>query len=118
MTKCSFDLPSMEEIVKQIEECKSLARKTALEFKLITKKSLDEDIFACELMPYTQKITKKSKMIQNTVPITVTTQLKQSDSNGICLKNFAEKTEIEETSPYIELHFENQTHRTERLAKT
>lgn len=113
MTKCSFELPSMVEIANQIEECKLLALDTAQKFKLITKKeSFDQNIFACEIIPYVHKITKKSQLMQNTVPITTTKQLKLSDLNGICLKNFAEKTKIEENSPFVELHFENQTNRT------
>lgn len=110
--KKSFELPSMEEIINQIDQCEIMAIKTALEFKLITKKeSTDSSIFICKINPYVHKITKNLPSIQNTVPITTTKQLKLSDLNSICLKNFPAKTEIEENS-LVELHFKNQTHRT------
>lgn len=111
--KHSFELPSMEEIVNQIEQCKTLALKTALDFKLITKKeSNDTSIFTCKVNPYVTKMTQKSSLMQNTVPITTTKQLQLSDLKSICLKNFPTKTEIDENSPFVELHFKNQTHRT------
>lgn len=113
MTKCSFVLPSMKEIVNQIEQCKLLALETAHDFKLFTKKeSYDRNIFACEIIPYVPRSTKKSQLMQNTIPITTIKQLKVSDLKGICLKNVEEKTKIEENSPFVELHFKNQTHRT------
>lgn len=49
--------------------------------------------------------------MRNTVPITTTKQLQLSDLSSICLKIFPEKTEIEESSPFVELLFENQSHR-------
>lgn len=110
--KKSFELPSMQEIIGQIEQCKSLTLETALEFKLCTKKDVDDsDIFTCKISPYVHKVTKKSRLMLNTIPIT-TKQLEVSDLNGICLKNFPAKTKIEENSPFVELYFENQLHRT------
>lgn len=63
--------------------------------------------------PYVQKNTKKSPSMQNTVPITI----QQSNSNYLIWiifvwKKIPAKTEIEENSPFDELHFENQSHRT------
>lgn len=112
--KRAAKLPSFKEIIAQINQCKVLALKTALDFKIITKKdSKDSNIFTCEVNPYvSKKKTKKSSFLQNTDPITTTKQLQLSDLNSISLKNFPEKTDIDENSPFVELHFKNRTHRT------
>lgn len=99
-------------LLVKMEQCKMMALKTALDFKLITKKRFrDPNIFICKVNPYIPKITKKKSFMQNTVPIPTPKQLHLSDLNNICLKNFPEKTEIEENSPFVELQFENQLHR-------
>lgn len=96
----TFELPSLEQIIEEVEQCKSDAIKTAIQFKLITEKEIHQpDIFSCKIKPYTPTRTQKDQL----TPIMITKELKLSDLRGINLKNFPEKTDIDESSPFIEL---------------
>lgn len=105
----SFELPTIAKIVKEIEQCSTNAIETALQFDLITEDdAYDPELFSCSIKPYSPKPeARESPKLILTPRI-----LKLSHVNGITLKNFAStKVCVDETSPLIELFFENNTKR-------
>lgn len=101
-TSCleSFELPTLEQIIEEVEQCKSDAIETAIQFKFFTEEeSHQPNLFSCEIKPYTPKRTRKNQ----SKPKIITEEFQLSDLRGINLKNFPEKTDIDENSPFVEL---------------
>lgn len=103
----SFELPTITNIVKKIEQCDTNAIETALQFNLITEDDAnDPELFSCSIKPYSPK----PEAGESPKLILTPRILKISHFNGITLKNFAStKICVDETSPLIELFFESNT---------
>lgn len=105
-----FPLPSLEEIVAIIDQCAEDAIEVAQSLNLITENDrADKELLSCKINPYSppQNIEEKPKSNLKLQ------RLKLSDFDGMTLKNFAASKEVvDESGPYVELRFDNNTKRT------
>lgn len=108
--KC--ELPTLEEIYKQIEASKGVAIKDALNIGLLKKKQASNSkIYACKVNSIDSKgsIPEKKTMPQHQKPQKTSIAEKSKillQLHGTLLKNYSDKFEnkfIDETSPYTEI---------------
>lgn len=117
--RCNFTLPSIQEIIDEIEACKSDAIKYALEVGLITRKNEKSISLTCGIdkLPFRNnerswldidEESETSAIYEDEVePKQVPEQELRLDS--LLLPNFAEKfidQEIPDTSPYVEVFYD------------
>lgn len=107
-SKFCFELPSREEIIKEIEFCQRAAVLTATKLGLISK-SEPNKIYTCKINPFTEN--KKSKLKTHIKPTKQYTHtIKLRDLKNIQLIDYTGKIKrqvIDETSPYAEIQCNN-----------
>lgn len=105
----TFPLPSLQEIVQEIEKCTADAIDVAQRLNLITENDLnDKELLSCKISPYSPppNVEKDTKSNINMRP------LKVSDFDGITLKNFSSQhAVVNESGPYVELRFDDYSKR-------
>lgn len=99
----TFDLPSISDIINEIENCQRDAISTAKECGLISRKPAKN--YACNLKPHSLISNERVKSLKPD-PILLLQRLKyaQFDLSNIKLKNYEYKfdiNEIDESSPYV-----------------
>lgn len=105
----TFSLPSLEEIIRVIEQCEVDAIELAKKMNLITENDLtDTELLSCSVNPYIlpKNVEKEPMLNINIKPF------KHSDFCGLTLKDFsANKNDIDENGPYVELRVDNNSKR-------
>lgn len=102
-----LNLPTLDELFVQIENCKRDALHDAIQIGLITAKQAENFDFACKISPYNIKSPGKArseKKSRHPKPVLFPTW------RGLLLKNFAEKFSdrtVDQNSPYVELSGSN-----------
>lgn len=105
-TENLFELPTKEQIIKEIEKCKQNVIQSAIKIGLISESKARNYSFDCKIESRAPKLeTSKQDFVVDT-----NNQKLKSDCSlnlsTIMLKNFSEKfvnKEINETSPYVEI---------------
>lgn len=106
-----YPMPSLSEICAVVDECAEDAIQLALDFNLISSDEVKEkDLLYCKIKPILK--SQQTAKATDPKPLIHKRPLKISDFNGITLKNFAaKKNSIDETSPFVELEFNDKTKR-------
>lgn len=103
-----FELPSKEEIIREIEFCQRTAIITAKKFGLISKERETQKDYVCKIQPYSPKPQRTELTAEPTIKHTRQFQLK--DLKNIQLKDWTGKikqTVIDKSSLYTEVRCTN-----------
>lgn len=98
--KC-HDLPSEDEIFAEIEIAKKRAIEACLKLGLKASKAYAKSNYSLKIDPFLSKAKKKIK--NKLLTLKPINRFKNINLNNIALKNYADKQNISESSPYVEI---------------
>lgn len=103
-----FELPSKEEIIREIEFCQKTAISTATKFGLISNKHSSTTNYVCKVNPFTPK--QQAEKSHKYTPIKNIQILQPKDLKNIELKDWSQKVKqnvIDNSSIYTEIRCSN-----------
>lgn len=101
-----FDLPSLEEIEKEIENAKTDATRDALSLGLMKRKGAKNFDFSCKINPY---VTKRTTKKYTTDRFQGRSTMCRFEFDKLALTNFSDQfdgKEIPHTSPFVEVYYD------------
>lgn len=109
----NYELPTSEDIFKEIEKCKSQAFMDALKFGLVDKRDiLNLNLYLCKVKPFVPKKLNKKKILKKQKPITLNEESKKNllGLSNLHLRDYSHNFKdfeavkpLSESSPYTEV---------------